>query len=94
MPSRIAAPAAVGRVQFQQAELALGEQNTRLHIRRGLQRQIDDAVNRQRGRDLDDEAVLALEGRVAAPARGRAEIGRELRLQVMDRQIDPQFSHD
>ena len=43
------------------------------------------------GRHLDDQRVLALERRVAAGPGRRSQVRRELPLQVVDRQVDPQL---
>ena len=40
---------------------------------------------------LDDERVLALEGRVAPGPGRRAHVRRELALQVLQQEVDPQL---
>ena len=71
MPSRMAAPArptivGIAGVDLQDAELPLHEQDAGLDRRLGPQRQVGDPLDGQAGCDLDDERVVALDGRVAA----------------------------
>ena len=81
----------VGRVDLEHAELPLDEVDPRLDLGHGLEREVDDALDREAGRDLDDQRVLALDRRVAAGAQRRAEVGRELPGQVRDRQVDAEL---
>ena len=73
------------------AELPLHEQDARLDRGHRAQRQVGDPLDGQRGRDLHDERVLAGERRVAPGAGGRAQVGGELPLQVLDQQVDAQL---
>jgi len=50
-------------------------------------------VNRQRRRDLNEQAMLTFERRIAPRPKWRAEICNKLRLQIVDRKIDPNFCH-
>ena len=78
-------------VHLAHAELALDDEDARLHRPHGAQREVRDAVDGQPGRDLDDERVLPLVRRVAAGPGRRGEPRRELALQVRQQQVDPQF---
>ena len=80
-------------MKLKQPELAFGEKDARLHVRRRLQRQIGDPVDAERGRHLDDQRVLPAKRRIGPRARRRRQVGRELRLQILDRQIDAKLGH-
>ena len=67
-------------MKFDHAKLPLDEKNSRLEFGNRLQSQIGDAMDRQRGSDLDNEAVIARYRRIAAGANRRRQIGGELRL--------------
>ena len=79
-------------MDFENPELPFDEQDARLEIGIGLQREIDHPLDHQAGRDLDDQRVLARIGRIAARPGRRAEIGGKLRLQAFQREIDPQVA--
>src|SRR5215469_5374354 len=81
----------VGCVHLEHAELPLHEQDARLHGRHGAQHQVGDPLDGEPGRHLDDQRVLALERRVAAGAGRRAQVRRELPLQVPDEQVDAEL---
>jgi len=63
------------------------------HVGRALQREVADPVDRQRRRHLDDQAVLALQRRIAARPHGRGHIRRELPREAFDQQIDSELGH-
>ena len=81
-------------MHLEHAELALDVQDPGLDRGHGTHREVEHALDRERGRHLDDEGVLTGERRVAAPARRRAHVRRELGLQVLQEQVDPEVRHD
>ena len=82
----------VPAVHLEHAELPLDEQDARLDRGHRAKRQVGDPLDRQRGRDLDDERVLPGERRIAAGADRGAQIRGELRLQIAHQEINPQLS--
>ena len=78
-------------VQLEDAELALHEEDAGLDLWHGLEGQVDDTFDGQTGGDLDDQGVLALHRRVAASARRRPHVGRELPTQFGNGEVDAQF---
>lgn len=83
----------VGGVQVEHAELALNEKDAGLDPWHRPQREVDDPLDRQRRRDLDDGGVLARARRVAASPGRRAEKGGELRLHARQQQMDTKLGH-
>ena len=80
-------------MELEQTEPALGEEDSRLHVRRGLEREVDETVDRERRSDLDDETVVSLDGRIAPRPDRRRHVRRELGLKVLDGEIDPKLGH-
>ena len=78
-------------MHLQHPELPLDEQDAGLDGGHRAQCQVGDPLDRQRGRHLDDERVLAGERRVTASPGRRAEVRGELRLQVPDQEVNPQL---
>src|SRR3712207_1734784 len=80
-----------GRMDLEHPGQALDEVDPRLHLGHRPQGEVDDALDREGGRDLDDQRVVALHRRVAARTQRRPQVGRELPAQVRDREVDPQL---
>jgi hypothetical protein len=78
-------------VHLEDAELPLDEQDARLDGRHGPQSQVDHPLDRKTRCDLHDQRVLTLEGWVPAGSGRSTEVGRELALQILDEQVDPQL---
>ena len=92
---RLPGPPDVGQVtavHLEHAELPLDEQDAGLDRGHRPQRQVGDPLDGQRGRHLDDERVLPGERRVAARPGRSTQVRGELRLQVLDQEVDPQLS--
>src|SRR5262249_51879641 len=80
-------------IQFDHSELPFDIKYSSLQFRYGFDCQIGNSVNGKRRSDLDDQTVISRQWRIATSAYRSGQIGRKLRPQVRNREIDTKLGH-